>query len=428
MHNNTGYLVPSLCGQTYIYGWHADASVSSRIVAALTMHIDPSILEKALGEAMARFPQMAVGLVQEEERRTFISIGGPVPVFKAEETMPSDFLDPQLCGYLIRVSYHHKHVYVDFHRAIADEYGMISFVKALLLRYLELSGFTVNNDGSVKSLTSEYFEAEGEDPMVKMEDANASRPIWFMDAKALVPPKAEGDSEEVVQVRIPLSKLKKDYMELPTAPVTHVAPFISHALYEILHESMQPGEYVVAGVQINLRSSFPSSSLRPYYTPVSLAYNRNLDEYPYKTVLMSQKKLLEAQLKHDALAYSAQRKIAEVERAFEESSSLAELDAAFDALQAKTAQKSTYNICRIGHVILPESMQRLVSEFYSVIPSWGRTISVTVTTFKGELNITVSGKIYSVEVCKRLVELLQENDIDAYIADRYSFDPLLMKI
>jgi hypothetical protein len=79
-------------------------------------------------------------------------------------------------------------------------------------------------------------------------------------------------------------------------------------------------------------------------------------------------------------------------------------------------------------VILPESMQRLVSEFYSVIPSWGRTISVTVTTFKGELNITVSGKIYSVGVCKRLVELLQENDIDAYIADRYSFDPLLMKI
>jgi hypothetical protein len=298
----------------------------------------------------------------------------------------------------------------------------------MLLRYLELAGFTVNNDGSVKSLASEYFEAEGEDPMVKMEDANASRPIWFMDAKAVVPPKAEGESEEVVQVRIPLNKLKKDYMDLPTAPVTHVAPFISHALYELLRDSSQPGEYIVAGVQINLRSYFPSSSLRPYYTPVSLAYNRNLEDYPYKTVLMSQKKLLEAQLKHDALAYSAQRKIAEVEKAFEDSDSLAELDAAFDAIQAKAAQKSTYNICRIGHVILPDSMQRLVSEFYSVIPSWGRTISVTVTTFKSEINVTISGKKYSNEVCKRLVNLLQANDIDAYIADRYNFSPLLMKI
>jgi hypothetical protein len=143
---------------------------------------------------------------------------------------------------------------------------------------------------------------------------------------------------------------------------------------------------------------------------------------------MSQKKLLEAQLKHDALAYSAQRKIAEVEKAFDKSGSLAELDAAFDAVQENAARKFTYNICRIGHVILPDSMQRLVSEFYSVIPSSGRTISVTVTTFKGELNVTVSGKKYSNEVCNRLVNLLQDNDIDAYIADRYSFSPLLMKI
>jgi hypothetical protein len=392
------------------------------------MHIDPVILAKALGETMVRFPQMSVGLVEEENCRTFISVGGPVPVFKAEEEIPSDFLDPSLGGYLLRVSYNHKHVYVDFHRALADEYGMISFVKALLLRYLELAGFPVHNDGSVKSVSSEYFAAEGEDPMVKMEDANASRPIWFMDAKAAVPPRVNGDSEEVVQVRIPLNKLKKDYLDLPTAPVTHVAPFISHALYELLADSMQAGEYIVAGVQINLRSYFPSSSLRPYYTPVSLAYNRNLSDYPYKTVLMSQKKLLEAQLKHDALAYSAQRKIAEVEKAFDKSGSLAELDAAFDAVQENAARKFTYNICRIGHVILPDSMQRLVSEFYSVIPSSGRTISVTVTTFKGELNVTVSGKKYSNEVCNRLVNLLQDNDIDAYIADRYSFSPLLMKI
>ena len=162
MHN-TEYLTPSLCGQTYIYGWHADASVSSRIVAALTMHIDPTILEKALHESMLRFPQMSVGLIEEGDRRTFISVGGPVPVFKADAPIPSDFLDQDLGGYLLRVSYHHKHVYVDFHRALADEFGMISFVKAMLLRYLELAGFPVRNDGSVKALSSEYFEAEWED-------------------------------------------------------------------------------------------------------------------------------------------------------------------------------------------------------------------------------------------------------------------------
>ena len=422
----TEYLVPSLCGQTYLYGSHADASVSSRIVTALTMHIDPAVLGQALSEAIIRFPQIAVSLVEDAGERKFISLNAPVPVFEASSDMPSDMSDESLGGYLFRISYCHKHLYVDYHRALADEFGMIAFVKALVLRYLELSGYPVQTDGSVKLMSDAYFHAEGEDPMEKMQDKSASRPVWYMDAKAVVPDAVLEDSEEVVQVRVPVAKLKKDYLDMALIPVTYVAPLLSHALREVYSDMMQTGEYIVAEVQINLRPYYPSASLRPYHTPVFLAYNRNLADYPYKTVLMSQKKLLEAQLKNDTLAYSAQRKIADVENAFEFSDSLAALDASFESLQEKARRRSTYNICRIGNVILPESMQRLVTEFYAVIPSSGSSVSVTVSTYKGELAVTVSGRKYSYSVCRRLVELLQENDIDAYIADRYSYSTLRM--
>ncbi len=419
--------VPSLCGQTYLYGSHADASVSSRIVTALTMHIDPEVLSAALSEAMVRFPQIAVGLSIHDGKRTFIPVEGKVPVFRADEPMPSDFTDARLGGYLFRISYHHKHLYTDFHRALADEVGMMSFVKSLVLRYLELAGFPVRTDGSVKLLSGEFFKAEGEDPMLRMEDAYSSRPVWYMDAKAVVPEVEHSDTEGVVQVRIPLNKLKKDYLELSNIPVTYVAPFLSHALHELVCGMMEVGEYVVASVQINLRPYYPSASLRPYHTPVLLAYNRNLSDYPYTTVLMSQKKLLEAQLKNDTVAYSAQRKIADIEQAFESSDSLESLDDAFSEMQQKICRRSTYDICRIGNVILPESMQRLVTEFFPVIPSSGKSISVTVSTYKGELSVTVSGRKYAYAVCSRLVDLLQENDIDAYIADRFTFSPLVMK-
>ena len=139
---------------------------------------------------------------------------------------------------------------------------------------------------------------------------------------------------------------------------------------------------------------------------------------------MSQKKLLEAQLKNDTLAYSAQRKISDIEKAFDASESLTSLDAAFDSMQEKAGSRATYDICRIGNVILPESMQRLVAEFYPVIPSSGKSVSVTVTTYKGDLNVTVSGRKHAYAVGRRLVELLHKNDIDAYIADRYDFSPL----
>ena len=424
---STEYLVPSLCGQTYLYGSHADASVSSRIVTALTMHIDPSVLRQALSDAVLRFPQMAVSLVDDGGKRTFMSLNAPIPIFETGADLPVNLLDERLGGYLFRVSYSHKHLYVDYHRALADEFGMMAFVKALVMRYLELSGYPVQTDGSVKLMSDQYFDAEGDDPMVKIQDKNSSRPIWFMDAKAVVPEVVDGEVEKVVQVRVPVAKLKKDYLDLASIPVTYVAPLLSHALREILDETMQSGEYVVAEVQINLRPYYPSASLRPYYTPVFLAYNRNLSDYPYKTVLMSQKKLLEAQLKNDTLAYSAQRKIADIEKALQSADSTAGLDAAFDSLQKNTGRRSTYSICRIGNIILPESMQRLVTEFYPTIPSSGKSISVTVTTYKGDLSVTVSGKRHADAVCRRLVELLHSNDIDAYIADRYEYSPLTIK-
>ena len=137
---------------------------------------------------------------------------------------------------------------------------------------------------------------------------------------------------------------------------------------------------------------------------------------------MSQKKLLEAQLKPDTLAYSAQRKIADIDKAYEGSAE--HIDGRFNKVQEGLKAKSTYDIAGLGHVILPECMQRLVTELYPVIPSSGKTFSVTTELFKNELAITVSGRRNTWHVAERLVELLQGNDIDAYIADSYSFKPM----
>ena len=419
------FLVPSVCGRTYLYGNHADASVSSRIVAALTMQIDPAIMAASLEEALTRFPHFAVGLQQDGDRVVFREVNAEVPVFEDDADQPFGFDDPALNGYLFKVTYAHKTVCFDFHRAMADESGMMTFVKSVLFNYLERSGYPVTTGGAIKLLSSEYFKAEGEDAMPRLDDAQASRPVWYMDAKAVVPTGHDEPLEEVVHIRVPVAKLRKEYADLVNIPVTYIAPLFSHAVHEMYGGEIEAGEYVVASVQVNLRPYYPSATMRPYHTSVYLAYNRNLSDYPYSTVLMSQKKLLEAQLKPDTLAYSAQRKIADVENAYE--GSVDKIDDRFSELQSRIKAKSTYDIAGLGHVILPESMQRLVTELYPVIPSSGRTFSVTAELFKNELAVTVSGRRNAAVVAARLVELLQGNDIDAYIADCYSFKPMSSK-
>ena len=416
------YLVPSICGRTYLYGNNADASVSSRIVAALTMQIHPDILSASLQEAVVRFPHFAVGLQSSDEKIVFRQIESEVPVFEDNKCQPATFADPALNGYLFKVTYTHKTIYFDFHRALTDESGMMTFVKSVLFNYLERSGYPVVTGGAIKLLSSEYFKAEADDAMVHLEDVQASRPVWYMDAKAVVPESADALEEEVVHIRVPVSKLRKDYSDIVNIPVTYIAPLFSHAVHELVAGEMESGEYVVASVQVNLRPYYPSATMRPFHTPIYLAYNRNLSDYPYSTVLMSQKKLLEAQLKQDTLAYSAQSKIADMEWANDAPAE--EINERFNSVQEKIRAKSTYDIAGLGHVILPESMQRLVTELYPVIPSSGKTFSVTAELFKNELAVTVSGRMNVEQVALRLVELLQGNDIDAYVMDSYTFTPM----
>lgn len=391
------------------------------------MQIDDAVLRMVMKEAAARFPYMAVGLTEADGRYVYEPLDSDVPVFAADGSEPSSFDDPRLNGYLFRVSYRHKSLYVDYHRSIADESGMMTFVKAILLRYLELSGYSVRTDGSVKLLSSDTFKAEYDDSMMKMEDVHASRPVWYMDAKAVLPEIEDRESEVGVQIRVSLSKLKKDHADMSSIPVTYLAPILSHAIQEVYGREIEMGEYVVAAVHVDLRPYYPSATLRPYKTPVYLAYNRNLTDYPYTTVLMSQKKLLEAQLKNDTLAYSAQRLISDVEKAESASEDITAMDRSFSTIQENLRRRSTYDICRIGNIVLPDTMQRLVTEFYPVIPSSGRVCSATVETYRGEMVVNISGCQNIQRISERLVEMLQENSIAAYVSECYEYRPMKMK-
>ena len=419
------FLVPSVFGRPYLYSDSATVSVSSRIVAVLTVHLQENILYQALSEAVRRFPQLAVSPAVSGSEYCFQPASGNLAIFRADDPdQPECFGDSRLGGYLFKVSYLHKTLFFDFHKSIADEYGMMTFAKSVLYRYLELSGFPLENDGTVKLMSSTYFSAEGDDPMEKLAEIPASRPVWYMDAEALRLTQHSAESERVVTVRIPISKLRSGLEQFSRTPVTYLAPVFSEAVSELEDPSRDQGKYVVASIMVNLRPYFPAASLRPFCTPVYLAYNRRLTEYPYNTVLMSQKKLLEAQLKSDALAYSAERTASLIEKAVDGAGTLEQKKNMVLEMHQQMAAHSTYSICRVGNIILPDSMQRLVTDFYPVIPSGNQAYALSVVTYRGEIIVSVSGKSDTWAVTRRFVELLNSNMIDAYLSDEYIFSPM----
>ena len=416
---------PDLAGGLYLYADRSACGSVARFVVSLTMHVKGDVLEQAVNDVLVLFPHIPVRVSREGEQYVFGKNTARVPVCGESESARRSPGEESAGGYLFTVSFSGKTVYFDIHMSLFDEKGMAAFAKAVVFRYVQLVGFPVENDGSVRALPDGGSHVSTDDPLDMIADIPASRPAWYMDAKAFVRPATAGsDMVHAVQLRIPLSRLRSHAKEFAGSPVTFIAPIVSQSIYEMYGSEMQPGEYVVAAISVNLRQYFPTVSLRPFNTLVSLAYNRRINEYPFNTILMSQKKLLEAQLKTDALAYNAQRKAAAMEDVYC-GRTYADKVARAEKAVADKAAKSTYVIHSAGNIGMPESLDRYVTEFYPLYVPGLHDMVLSCITFRNEILLTVAGRDSGRTdlICRRIAGLMNENEIYAYISDGFDFSP-----
>lgn len=426
MQNN---LTPGAAGEIFLYQDSRLAGSVHRFVVTLTMHVRKERLEQAVNELMPRFMHFAAGVRKSGDSMVLVPVEAAVPVFEyvndpEKGSLPGIGSDG-LGGYLFRVSCSRKSVFFDWHLALSDGKGMLEFVKAVVFRYVQICGFPVRNDGTVKEAEEPSNAVEGIDPYERLDDIPASRPVWYMDARAFNVPLPENPEDmervHVQQIRIPVAKVKGHVREYVSQPESFISPLFSHVLYERFCGQMQQGEYIVSTIKENLRPHFPSASLRSYFAPVSLAYNRKVDEYPFGTVLMSRKKLLDAQLKHDALAYSAKRMMKTVSLSCGDGIPFNERVLRAEKCMDTDAGTATFSICNVGNIAMPESLQQYIVEIYPIVPSGSYASSLSIVNFKGDLTVTVCDRNEGMDIAVRFVELLNRQDIPAFVSDEFQF-------
>ena len=420
-------MTPDLLGSAGLYSDSVKANTAFSFVAGLTMAVDAELLERALNDLMPRFPQFYLRVEKSGESFIYAERTVPVRVNALQDRDMSCTEDGFGSESLFAVSVLHKTVVFDFHRALTDEKGVVPFIRAVLFRYLELDGYEVENDGSVITADSDFHDIEADDAFVRLDDIPASRPVWYMEADAAsVPPAPYQEKCMAVQVHIPLSKMKGDARLYTAMPSTIVSPFFSQALLDEYPEADVPGKYVISYIQVNLRQYFPTTTFRPFFVNLPLAYNRKLSEYPLATVLMSQKKLLEAQLRTDALAYNAQRRISVLDRITDLGTLREKVEAAGKTMEEQ-ASRATFSLCNIGSVIMPETMLQYITEFYPVVTPSMFPYSISTINFRGDLIVTVASSLPGDGVCRRLTALMKEYGIPAFISESYSISPLKYK-
>ena len=138
------FLTPDILGGSYLYAESASSDAVFGFVVTLTAVIDVPVLERTVGELLMRFPYFAVKVVKSDREYGF-----------AEDTDPVKICSPASGnGRLFSVSCLHKSIFFNFHRALTDERGAMTFIRSVIFRYLSESGFDVENDGGIISAGS----------------------------------------------------------------------------------------------------------------------------------------------------------------------------------------------------------------------------------------------------------------------------------
>ena len=93
----------------------------------------------------------------------------------------------------------------------------------------------------------------------------------------------------------------------------------------------------------------------------------------------------------------------------------------------KSMENFTFVITNMGNITLPASMQQYIDEFYPILPTATCPYTIATTTWKGELMLSITQRSTDTSVCKRFVEILNDMDIPAYLADTFLFHTMEAK-
>ena len=430
MENQT-HLNPNLGSESYFYASHLTSGCVPRFVVTLRLGIDEDILRIALDDIQQRFPQMSVQIQRTADGKNYELVDNPrpIPIFTDNGSVVRTMGTEQTNYHLVTITSYEKYMIFDFHHLLGDGTGFIIFIKAMVYHYLELRGVPLENDGTILTVDQDRSEEEWEDPYIKLADKECELPQWYKPGlKAFSIPVSTDDNptDTVVQIRLPFKRFSEVFKSFGSSPVTFLSLIFCHAIFEKYEESIGD-RCIVASVPVNLRPYYPTKTLRYFITVASLAHAEIFRKEDLVGQLHTQKSLLDEQTNPTILTKLAQNHIEGMRKFRELDMTVEEKAILMDDKVRKSMENFTFVITNMGNITLPASMQQYIDEFYPILPTATCPYTIATTTWKGELMLSITQRSTDTSVCKRFVEILNDMDIPAYLADTFLFHTMEAK-
>ena len=258
-----------------------------RLSAVMDTPVDPDALQRAVDLTLPRFPGFRVKMRQGMFWNYFEPNEAPGPFVRADMANPCQpvrFQEDD--GWLIRVFYYQRRVSLEVFHAVSDGAGSLTFLRTLLAVYLRQLGHDIPNGNGVLDITEPPRPEELEDAYGRYAGPKVLRsPIQRKAFSNISFPEAFY-TLNVTMGFLPVDKVKKAAKRYGATITEYLAAVLMQALLEN-QAARHPHRLrpIALAIPINLRSLFPSETLRNFMITVRPEIDPNLGEYTFTEIV-----------------------------------------------------------------------------------------------------------------------------------------------
>lgn len=261
-----------------------------RLSADLTEEVDPAVLQQALKSTLARFHGFAQKLkkglfwyyLEHNEGQPDVMPDGPYPC------APMNFRKNK--GFMFRVMYHRSRIAVEIFHVLSDGSGGLCFLKTLVAEYLSIRyGADIPRNHEILDCTLPPEPDEMEDAYVKYA-RSATRTRSEPDSYYIRGTKEPDKFIHIISGVIPVEEILARAKEKKVSLTEYLTAVLIMAI-DKLQRGAAPSERwykpVKVCIPINLRSFYPTHTMRNFASYVNPGIDPKFGQYSFDEVLLA---------------------------------------------------------------------------------------------------------------------------------------------
>lgn len=258
-----------------------------RFSAVMKETVDPEALQRAVDCTMPRFPGFRVRIRKGAFWCYFEPNEKPGPFVRRDIANPCQPIrEKQDNDWLIRFFYYEKRISFEAFHAISDGAGALTFFRTLLAEYLRERGVEIPPDPSILNVEEAPRPEELEDAYGRYAGRRALRGRLEKTAYSNVSQQEPFYTLNVTMGLMSVTEVKGQAKRYGASLTEYLTAVLLLSLLEKQAEEKHRRQKPVAlAIPINLRSWFPSETLRNFILTVRPCIDPSLGEYSLEEII-----------------------------------------------------------------------------------------------------------------------------------------------